>query len=277
VQRRAGDGHLMSFARASALTRVDDDTWRGEIPPGWDILDKANGGFLLGIAARSGVLASGRPDPVTITGHFLAPASIGPITVESQILKAGRRFATVRSEIFSGEGRRLLAALGSYGELAPSNAPERVAARPPDLPPVDECIRVEPSATFPPPFMGRVDLRLHPADVPTGTRGAGGRIQLRGWFRWRDSEPLDTVGLIVAADAFPPTAFSADLPVGWVPTLELTTHVRERPVPDDWLRCSFTTRFISGGFIEEDGELWAESGRLIAQSRQLALISRGGS
>ncbi len=266
----------MSFAQASALVRIDEDTWRGEIPSGWDILGKANGGFLLGIAARSGVLASGRPDPVTITGHFLAPAPVGPITIETEVLKEGRRFATVRSHVYGREGRLLLAVLGTYGELVAGSAPERVGAAPPDLPPVADCIRVEPGATFPPPFMGRVDLRLHPDDTPTGTVGAQGQIQLRGWFRWRDSEPLDTVGLVVAADAFPPTAFSADLPVGWVPTLELTTHVRERPVPDDWLRCSFTTRFITGGFIEEDGELWAESGRLIAQSRQLALIAQSG-
>lgn len=265
----------MSFAAASALTRIDDNTWRGEIPAGWDILGKANGGFLLGVAARSGVLASGRPDPVTVTGHFLSPAPIGPITVETSLLKEGRRFATVRSEVFSEEGRRLLAVLGTYGDLVAGAAPERVEAKPPDLPPVEECVQVEPTATLPPPFMGRVDLRLHPDDMPTGTEGLRGQIQLRGWFRWRDCEPLDTIGLIVAADAFPPTAFSANLPLGWVPTLELTTHVRARPVPEDWLRCSFTTRFITGGFIEEDGELWAESGRLIAQSRQLALIAQG--
>jgi len=263
----------MTFGQASALNRIDQNTWQGEIPPGWGILGNANGGFLLGVAARSGVLASGRPDPVTITGHFLAPAATGPITVETAVLKEGRRFATVRSEIYSEEGLRLLAVLGSYGELVPGSAPERVAALPPELPPVEECIRIEPTEVFPPPFMGRVDLRLHPDDMPTGTAGPRCQIQLRGWFRWRDAEPIDTVGLVVAADAFPPTAFSADLPVGWVPTLELTTHVRERPPPDGWLRCSFTTRFITGGFVEEDGELWAESGRLIAQSRQLALIA----
>ena len=82
------------------------------------------------------------------------------------------------------------------------------------------------------------------------------------------------MGLLVAADTFPPTVFNADLPVAWTPTLELTTHVREHPDPDGWLRCAFTTRFITGGFLEADGELWSESGRLIAQSRQLALLPR---
>ena len=52
--------------------------------------------------------------------------------------------------------------------------------------------------------------------------------------------------------------------------------MRARPAPG-WLRCVFTTRFVTGGFIEEDGEVWDESGTLVAQSRQLALLPRAGS
>ncbi|MEM8662139.1 MAG: thioesterase family protein, partial [Pseudomonadota bacterium] len=51
-------------------------------------------------------------------------------------------------------------------------------------------------------------------------------------------------------------------------------HVRRVPEPG-WLHCRFSTRFISGGMLEEDGELWDTSGRLVAQSRQLALTPKG--
>ena len=35
---------------------------------------------------------------------------------------------------------------------------------------------------------------------------------------------------------------------------------------------TFVSRLAAGGVVEADGELWSEDGRLLAQSRQLALI-----
>ena len=167
----------------------------------------------------------------------------------------------------------MLQVLGTFGDVSTPMGPERVEAAPPDLPPPDACVAVEPSETFPPPFMGRVELRLHPDDAGFATGAPSGEPRVRGWFRLRDGEPIDTVGLVLAVDAFPPTAFNARLPVAWTPTVELTAHVRARPAPG-WLRCTFTTRFVTGGFLEEDGEIWDDTGRLVAQSRQLALIPR---
>jgi hypothetical protein len=97
---------------------------------------------------------------------------------------------------------------------------------------------------------------------------------MRGWFRLPGAEPVDTLALLCAVDAFPPTVFNARLPIAWTPTVELTAHIRARPAPG-WLRCRFATRFVSAGFLEEDGEVWDSAGRLVGQSRQLALVPRG--
>ena len=82
---------------------------------------------------------------------------------------------------------------------------------------------------------------------------------------------IDSLALLCAVDAFPPTAFNARLPVAWTPTVELTAHIRANPAPG-WLRCRFSTRFVTAGFLEEDGEVWDSTGRLVGQSRQLALV-----
>jgi Thioesterase-like superfamily len=54
-------------------------------------------------------------------------------------------------------------------------------------------------------------------------------------------------------------------------TIQLTVHLRAHPAPG-WLACRATTRFVSGGYHEEDFEVWDSTGTLVAQSRQLALI-----
>jgi hypothetical protein len=66
---------------------------------------------------------------------------------------------------------------------------------------------------------------------------------------------------LLGTDAFQPTIFNTNLHVGWTPTVEPTAHVRARPAPR-WLKAQFRTRFVTGGFLEEDGELWDSSGRL---------------
>lgn len=264
----------MSFAIASAVAPAAEGRWRGEIAPGWDIAGAANGGYLMSIAARAATLASGRPDPVSVTAHYLAPGTPGAIDLSATVLKEGRRFSTV--EVSMVGTRPLLHLLGTFGDLGDSASasvdPALVLESPPDLPDPDDCIEVEPTDGFPPPFMGKVELRL-PGDLAKAWSGVGApRVQ--GWLRLRDGEPMDTLALLVGVDAFPPAIFFSDFPVSWVPTVELTAHVRRRPVPG-WLACSFTTRFVTDGFLEEDGLIWDAAGNLVAQSRQLALVPRG--
>lgn len=263
-----------TFSDETAVRAAGEGTFEATIAEGWDIAGNANGGYLLAIAARAMRETTGRPDPVTITAHYLAPGRPGPAEVRAEAVRVGRRFATATASLATAD-RRLLQVVGTFGDLAePAEAPERVDGEPPDLPPVEDCLANEPAAEGPPSFFSRVDLRLHPEDAEFRTGNPSGIPRMRGWLRLRDGEPWDTLGLLVAVDALPPTVFNARLPVAWTPTVELTAHVRARPAPG-WLRCAFTTRFVTGGFLEEDGEVWDETGRLVAQSRQLALVPRG--
>jgi acyl-CoA thioesterase len=273
-----------TFAEASAVRPAGPDVWGGAIQPGWDIAGNANGGYLMAIGTRALIASTGRADPVSVTAHFLAPGKPGPVSVRTAVVKEGKRFATATA-LLRATDRPVLSLVGSTGELDRTGDHQRpedndrpegyelVDSGPPDLPPPDECFALVATDTFPPPFMGHVDLRLHPDDAGFARGEASGRPLMRGWFRFAGGEPIDTVGLLVAVDAFPPTIFNARQAPAWTPTLELTAHIRARPDPG-WLRCRFATRFVTGGFLEEDGEIWDGSDRLVAQSRQLALVPR---
>ena len=263
---------MQTFADATAVRPAGDGAWDGTVEPGWDIAGNANGGYLLAIGTRALIGATGRPDPVSVTAHYLAPGKPGPVTVRATSVKEGKRFSTAMATMRTTD-RPVLALVGSLGELERTDGLELVDSEPPDLPPPEECFPLVATDTFPPPFMSHVDLRLHPEDAGFALGRASGRPLMRGWFRLAADEVIDTVGLLSAVDAFPPTIFNAQVSPGWTPTLELTAHIRARPEPG-WLQCRFATRFVTGGFLEEDGEVWDASGRLVAQSRQLALVPR---
>ena len=272
------------YEAATAATVRDggSGTYDATVHPGWDIGGNANGGYLLAIAARAMAGAAGRPDPVTITAHYLNPGKPGPLEVHTEVVKGGKRFTTVRATMTDAAEKPIITVLGTFGDLDPAGAddwPTLVQSAPPDLPPVEACPRMArapvngEAAVQPPDFVSSIQLHLHPDDAGFASGRKSGEMRVRGWFALRDDEAIGTIGLLTAVDAFPPTIFNVDLPVAWVPTVELTAHVRARPAPG-WLRCAFTTRFVSGGFIEEDGEVWDETGTLVAQSRQLALLPR---
>ena len=218
---------------------------------------------------------------VTVTTHYFAPAGPGPVRIEVDQLRSGRRLSTATARLLDADGRLLLAALATVGSLptigladgAPAESPVLVDGGPPPLDPPEACFAVEPTDTFPPPFMAHVRLRL-PRDAAGFALGQpSGDAEMRGWFGLPEDAPLDTLSVLMAADAFPPPVFNAALPIGWTPTVEMTVQVRARPA-GGLLRCSFRTRFIGGGFLESDAEIWDETGGLVALSRQLALVPR---
>lgn len=262
----------MGFAADTAVHRSAEGRYEAAIAAGWDIGGNANGGYLMALAARALADTAGRPDPITLTAHFLAPGKPGPVSIAAECVRAGRRFASATGQLCEPGGRVLLQMLGTFGDLSKAEGPERVEAEPPDLPAPEACVAM-PRSEATSAFRDKVELRLHPDDAGYIDGAPSGEMRVRGWFRLPGGEPIDTIALLLGTDSFPPTVFNAKLPVAWVPTLELTAHLRAQPAPG-WLRCAFTTRFVTGGFMEEDGELWDDSGRLVAQSRQLALLPR---
>ena len=257
------------------MTHRGGPTWAGEVEPGWDIFGIANGGYLMAIAARAMGAATNGREVVSISSHFLRPATAGPVTVDVETLKVGRGISTLRADM-KRDDKTLMTSLASFADPDRDASPGLlIDSPPPDIPTPEDCVLAEPAegSPFPPPFMDKVQIRLHPEDAAGLLGDRTGVARVRGWFRLLDDELADPLAVVMAADSFPPAIFNTNLPMNWTPTLDLTTHVRD-PRPRGWLGVSFRTRFVTGGFLEEDGEIWDEEGNLVAHSRQLALVPR---
>ncbi|HEX7213669.1 MAG TPA: thioesterase family protein [Methylomirabilota bacterium] len=97
----------------------------------------------------------------------------------------------------------------------------------------------------------------------------GARARMEFWMRFRDGREADPLSLAALVDAAAPMIL--DLGEIGSATIEVSVHVRARPAPG-WLACRARTRFVIDGYHDEDFEIWDSAGRLVAQSRQLALL-----
>ncbi|MGA9598356.1 MAG: thioesterase family protein [Acidimicrobiia bacterium] len=258
---------------ANSVPSAKARRWTADLAEGWDIFGITNGGYLMSIATRAMAAESGDRTLIAATGAYLNPATAGPVDVTVEVLKRGRTLSTLRG-VLSQDGKNLVCVSGVLtGAVRQAEDANLVLGAPPKLPPVEECVSVEPSQTgpLPPPFSGKVDLRLHPDDAGMIFGNRATHSLMRGWFRLKEDEQLDANAVVLAADAFPPAIFNSDLTLGWTPTVELTVQIRN-PAPSGWLACRYATRFVTDGMLEEDGEIWDESGNPVALSRQLALV-----
>jgi acyl-CoA thioesterase len=215
-----------------------------------------------------------QPDPLSVTAHFLRPPAPGPVTIQVETVRSGRVHATYEAHLRQ-DGAECLRALAVFGTLGRAGGAEVVAAAPPDLTPLEHSVAG--TADLPDgthiPIAERFDVRYDPRTTGWAAGRPSGRPEVGAWVRFADGREPDLAALLVVVDALPPTVFELGL-AGWVPTLELTTHLRAHPAPG-WLRVWVRTRLVLGGYLEEDAEVWDSAGTLVAMSRQLALAPRG--
>ena len=119
----------------------------------------------------------------------------------------------------------------------------------------------------------RVETRLDPATAGWVTGRPSGEPVMRAWVRLADGREPDPLALLLFADVLPPTSWSVGL-MGWAPTVQLQVLVRALPAPG-WCLVEASASEIAGGWLDEDYRIWDSTGRLVAQSRQLARSPRG--
>jgi acyl-CoA thioesterase len=263
-----------AFDEDTALEAVpgDDRTFRAGMSHRWDTVGPPNGGFLLALAGRALARAVPFPDPVTLTGHFLRPSRHTPVELTAEPVRIGKTHATATGRLLQ-DGKEILRTLATFADLDQLGGPTESGGRPPAMPPPEDCLAVKdlrlqvwedlPGAM--PALYRSIDLRLG----TTSPREEGEIARLEGWMRFTDGREPDVAALLLMADAFPPAVLDV-AHAAWVPTVELTVHVRARPAPG-WIAASFRTKFLCDGYFEEDGELWDSTGQLVALSRQLAV------
>jgi acyl-Coa thioesterase superfamily protein/acyl-CoA thioesterase superfamily protein len=265
------------FDAATAVHRAEGGGLTATLDPGWDVGgDVLNGGYLLAVAARAAVLDSPHPHAVALSASYLRATGPGPATLTVTPGPAGRTLAHALVTLGDPAGPSLsvqvtTATLGG-------DAPVHSSAMP-HVPPVQECLAADAGARLggrPVPPVGlreRVETRLDPATAGWVTGRPSGEPVMRAWVRLAGGREPDPLALVLFADVLPPTSWAIGR-YGWAPTVQLQVLVRALPAPG-WCLVEARAGEVAGGWLDEDYRIWDSTGRLVAQSRQLARAPRG--
>jgi hypothetical protein len=276
------------FTDAMALTALGDGAYRGELNEHWTIGPKVHGGAMLALCAnaartehgsggqeRRGYLplagADSGVEPIAVSANFLWAPDPGEMHVVTTVRKRGRRVSLIDVELTQG-GKTAVRSAITLGE------PEH------DVPPLLSANPVIPLMTpEPPPGLAPIGPGHHMADIvhlahgcdirpsltTMGPRSDGGPPVIEYWVRPRDAAP-DVLFALLCGDVSAPVTFGVNR-FGWAPTVQLTAYLRARPA-DGWLRVICTTTQIGQEWFDEDHVVVDCDGRIIVQSRQLAMV-----
>ena len=258
-----------AFDADTAVEPSGDGRYAARLTDRWTALGGTpNGGYMLAVTLRALAAEMPLPDPLVVSAYFLRPGAVGAAEVRTEVVRSGRRTATGQSTLHQ-DGREIVRLVATFGDLRDSSGRTAEFGTPPELPPPDHAHDLLPEGSLPGvSITEQVEYRA--AEPPGWARGEpAGDPRQEFWMRFRDGREPDPLALAALVDAAAPAVL--DLGVRGSATLELTVHVRRRPAAG-WLACRSTTRHVIGGYHEEDFEIWDSEGRLVAQSRQFALL-----
>ena len=110
---------------------------------------------------------------------------------------------------------------------------------------------------------------IRPSLTTFERRSDGGPPLIEYWVKPKGTAP-DVLFALLCGDVSAPVTFGVNR-FGWAPTVQLTAYLRATPA-DGWLRVLCTTTQIGQDWFDEDHIVVDCEGRIIVQTRQLALV-----
>jgi acyl-coenzyme A thioesterase PaaI-like protein len=269
------------FTAAMTLREVDPGVFEGELNEHWTIGPKVHGGAMIALCANAARTAHGgdglepvlQPvlQPVVVSANFLSAPDPGVMRVVTSIRKRGRRISVVDVELNQGD-RTAVHAVVTLGQPEHEAAPLLSANPVVDLmapEPPDDLLPIGPGH----PRAGLVNLHegcdIRPV-LSTQLPDPEGRPPvMQMWARPRGVAP-DALFALMCGDLSAPVTFAVDR-TGWAPTVQLTAFLRGLPA-DGWLRVICTCVEIGQDWFDEDHIVVDALGRIVVQSRQLAMV-----
>jgi len=241
-------------------------SFAGHISNNWSVNGIPDGGFLMAILANAMMQHSETKSSPIITANFLNRCEPGAAEILIEKMSASRQFQRFQGSLRQ-KGKEKIRAFGTFSDENKDCLLESREASCPEIAELEKCLAIPEIPNY--TLFSQLDVRLDPVCTGWLSGKLSDKSESKGYIKFKNRRPFDVPSLLLIADSFPPAVLSSQGMVAWVPTIELSINIRKIPTTG-WLKCSFRTRFISCGLLEEDGEIWDQKDELIAISRQIA-------
>ena len=130
------------------------------------------------------------------------------------------------------------------------------------------------SKGFTPAFIQQLQCSIHPDHAwwnrEIGSDNSVNEARCSAFIEMEGGIP-DQFCLSFYSDILPPVVSNKFGPLGWIPTITLTTHIRQLPTTSE-VYADFKATDINKGYFEQDCNIWDLNANLVASSRQLTRI-----
>ena len=263
--------------RDDTILTADPDRrgrFHGNLPDAWKVV-YIFGGVSMYAALRAMQEHLGRTDLALVTANaiFLSPVPAGPITIDVDVLRDGRRASQVAADLrVPGVDGTALRVHGVFGAAHDTELSHQEVRFPEGPGPAD----VEMPPERPNPF-GQINVHEQTEWRPVSPLDDPGKGHFLSWVRLRETGP-HLLSLAVHGDVLGPAVGRALGPpdergMFMVLSLEIGIRFVRSPVTA-WVLQEIEAWHIGDGYATGPARLWDEDGNLCAIATQTAHLRR---
>lgn len=265
------------FQSALNLTQISEQVFSFIPDSKYFVGNTPHGGYLMALMNKALVSVLPHPSSINSNIYYLDRTEDSPAELHVEVIRTSRgssmgQVRLIQNDrltcLFSGLCSDFTYMKGYDGLKTP--LPEIMSSVDPEEFLIMSYENLKSGST--PSFIQQLEISVHPEhawwDRSISTDDADARcaayLELSGGS-------ADEFILSYLSDILPPVVQNKYGSLGWIPTLTLTTNIRQLPTTNR-LFIDGIAKDISNGYFEQDCNIWDLNGNLVATSRQLAKI-----
>ena len=259
-----------NFEDAIKVIEISNGNFTANISDDWSIGQTANGGYSMAILAKACSVHLEHKDPLVLSANYIDRVEFGSADVEVTKISSTKSTSTAYVSLKQNGNLKIFSTV-TLTDFSKTKGLKENLRNEPNFDKYETCTQVPYKEGFSPKLDKNLEKKYCSDSIWWEDPNNENQATLKLYMGWKDGGPVDLFGLILFLDATTPPIYNKLGTVGWVPTLTLTSHIRNIPESGP-LKVIAKTEFITNNYIEEDREIWDSKGNLVGQSKQLAKL-----